>query len=441
MYKKILILFLALLVLSVSFAQTSKKVEIEFWHAFSGRLGDLLTEHVDKYNNSQDKYFVKLVYKGSYQDVLSQTIAAFRAGKAPHIAQIFEVGTATMMYAKEAIYPVYKLYQDFGMKLDVNKYIPAVRYYYSYPDGKMASLPFNSSTAILWYNKDAFQKAGLNPDKPPSTWKEIEEYADKIVKAKAAKNGFTCTWFSWTQFEQFSAIHNIPFATRQNGFLGLDARLALAHPLFKRHLDSLKQMSKKGAFVYGGRDSTPGNLFLSEEVAMIIESSAAYASIAANAKFKWGATFLPYYDDFISKPYNSIIGGASLWVLRRPNANPEEYKGVIDFFNYLGRPEVDGVWHMKTGYVPVTIEGYEYAKKQGFYKQNPVGEIPIIQLTRTNPTPNTRGLRLGNLPAIRIVIYEEVEKMFQDKQDTRTTLNNIMDRGNKILREFEEMYK
>ncbi|MCS7202662.1 MAG: sn-glycerol-3-phosphate ABC transporter substrate-binding protein UgpB [Dictyoglomus sp.] len=439
--KKIVILILTLFILNVSFTQSSKKIEIEFWHAFSGRLGDLLTQHVERYNKSQDKYYVKLVYKGSYQDVLSQTIAAFRAGKAPHIAQIFEVGTATMMYAKDAIYPLYQLYKDFGEKLDVNNFIPTIRYYYSYPDGKMASMPFNSSTAILWYNKDAFQKAGLNPDNPPTTWKELMEYADKIVKAKAAKNGFTCTWFSWTQFEQFSAIHNVPFATRQNGFLGLDARLAFSHPLYRKHLENLKEMSDKGLFIYGGRDSAPGSLFLSEEVAMIIESSAAYASISANAKFKWGASFLPYYDDFLSKPYNSIIGGASLWVMRRPNMNPEEYRGVIDFFNYLKRPEIDGWWHMVTGYVPVTYGGYEYANKQDFYKQNPVGKIPIVQLTRTNPTPNTRGLRLGNLPAIRIVIYEEVEKLFQNKQDVRSTINNIMERGNKILREFEEIYK
>lgn len=404
-------------------------------------MGEILTTLVDKYNNSQDKYFVKLVYKGSYQEVLSQTIAAFRAGKAPHIAQIFEVGTATMMYAKDAIYPVHQLFKDFGLKLDPNKYVPTVRYYYSYPDGKMASMPFNSSTAILWYNKDAFQKAGLDPEKPPQTWKELVEYARKIVKNKVTKYGFTVTWFSWTQFEQFSAIHNIPFATRQNGFLGLDARLAFSHPLFRRHLENLKKLSDEGVFIYGGRDSAPGNLFLSGEVAILLESSAAYAGISANANFKWGASFLPYYDDFVEKPYNSIIGGASLWVMRRPDSNPDEYRGVIDFFNYLGRPEVDGWWHMTTGYVPVTFGGYEYAKKQGFYKQNPVGEIPIIQLTRTKPTPNTRGLRLGNLPAIRIVIYEEVEKLFQNKQDVKTTLNNIMERGNRILREFEEVYR
>uniref|UniRef100_A0A7C3MQJ1 sn-glycerol-3-phosphate-binding periplasmic protein UgpB n=1 Tax=Dictyoglomus thermophilum TaxID=14 RepID=A0A7C3MQJ1_DICTH len=440
--KKILVcLLLILITFSFATAQTPKgKIEIEFWHSFSGALGDKLITLVNKFNSSQDKYYINAIYKGSYQESMSAAIAAFRAGKAPHIVQIFEVGTATMIAAKNAIYPVHQLFKDVGLSLNSHIYLPAVRSYYSFSTGQMAAMPFNSSTAVLWYNKDVFRKAGLNPENPPKTWEEVKKTALLIKNKGASKIALTTSWFSWTQLEQFGAIHNIPFATRANGFLGLDAQLSLNHPLFVKHMQNLVDWQREGIFTYGGRDSQPDSLFISGDAAMFIGSSATYASIKRDAKFDWGMTYLPYYDDFIKKPWNSIIGGAALWVMRRPDTTKEQYKGVAEFFKFLAKPENDAWWHINTGYVPVTLEGYKYAKSQGFYKKNPYMEIPILQLTRTNPSANTRGLRLGNLPAIRIVIYEEMEKAFQNQQSVKEAINNILIRGNKILREFEAIY-
>jgi len=345
------------------------------------------------------------------------------------------------MMMSGAIYPVYKLFEDTGVPFDPDQFIPGVKGYYSFPDGRMAAMPWNSSTAVLWYNKDAFRKAGLDPDNPPRTWAGVREAAAKIKAAGAAEIPLSCSWFTWTQFEQFGAIHNIPFATKANGFEGLDAVLTLDHPVYVRHLQNLIDMAKEGLFVYGGRDSTPDALFPSGQAAMLIASSALLARVKREAQFEWGITYLPYYDDVVEKPYNSIIGGAALWVLKRPGATLEEYKGVAEFFRFMSSPEMAGWWHMESGYVPVTFGGYEYAKAQGYYEANPGADIAILQLSREPTTENTRGLRLGYLPAIRVVIYEEVEKALQGQQTAEQALKNVVARGNELLREFEALYK
>ncbi|MCR4392425.1 MAG: sn-glycerol-3-phosphate ABC transporter substrate-binding protein UgpB [Candidatus Acetothermia bacterium] len=438
--KRFLVLVLAMATIG-GLAVGQGKVTIEFWHAATGALADALNTVVNDFNNSQTTYFVNAVYKGSYAETMSAAIAAFRAGKPPHIVQIFEVGTATMMAATGAIYPVYQLMADTGVPFDPEQYIAPVKGYYSDAAGRMVSMPFNSSTAVLWYNKDAFRAAGLDPDNPPRTWAEVRAAAKKIVETGAAKIGLSCAWLTWTQFEQFGAIHNTPFATRANGFEGMDAVLELNHPLYVRHLQTLIDMAKEGSFTYGGRDATPDALFPSGEAAMLIASSALRARVAREAKFEWGVTYLPYYDDAVQIPHNSIIGGASLWVMRRPDASLELYKGVAEFFRFISQPEADAKWHMTTGYVPLTFGGYEVAKAEGYYDQNPGADIPILQLARPNPTENTRGLRLGNLPSIRTVIYEEVEKALQGQQTAQQALDNVVKRGNAILREFEATHK
>ncbi|MGQ9699681.1 MAG: sn-glycerol-3-phosphate ABC transporter substrate-binding protein UgpB [Candidatus Bipolaricaulaceae bacterium] len=417
------------------------RVVVEFWHAFRGALGDVLQTLVNEFNASQDTYWVSAVYKGTYTETMDAAIAAFQAGQAPHIVQVFEVGTATMMAAEAAIYPVDQLFKDTGVPFNPDDFIPAVKGYYSFPDGRMAAMPFNSSTAVLWYNKDMFRAAGLDPDNPPRTWAEVRAAAAKIKEAGVAEIPLSCAWFTWTQFEQFGAIHNIPFATRSNGFDGLDAELTLDHPLYIRHLQNLVDMSKEGLFVYGGRDSAPDALFPAGQAAMLIASSALLARVKREAQFEWGITYLPYYDDFVPAPFNSIIGGAALWVMRRPSATKEEYKGVAEFLSFLSAPNKAGRWHMETGYVSVTYGGYEYAKAQGYYEANPGADIAILQLARTPTTENTRGLRLGYLPAIRVVIYEEIEKALQGEQTAEQALKNVVKRGNELLREFEDLYK
>ncbi|MCG5240994.1 sn-glycerol-3-phosphate ABC transporter substrate-binding protein UgpB [Azospirillum doebereinerae] len=422
-------------------AQAQQKTVVEFWHGLPQPLGGQLEEVVKGFNASQDKVQVNASFKGSYPEAMQAAIAAFRAGNAPHIVQMFEVGTATMMAAGPAIKPVYQLMQETGATVDPKAYIPAVSGYYSSKDGKMMALPFNSSTNIMFYNKDAFQKAGLDPNKPPATWPELIAAA-KALKASGASCPFTTSWPTWAQFEQLGAIHDTPFASQANGFGGLNAELKVNAPLYVKHVQTLVDMQKEGTFRYGGRDNKPDGLFPSGECAIIHASSGLRSRIAKEATFAWGAAPLPYWPDQIKgEPKNGIIGGAAFWVMTSPKRTPAEYKAVSEFFTYLAKPEVDAKWHMDTGYVPVTFKGFELAKAEGFYEKNPGADVPAAQLTRTPTTENTMGLRLGNLPEIRNIIQEELEKAFQGQQPVQQALDTAVQRGNVVLRNFERANK
>lgn len=429
---------LGLLLLTVpGSTEAQPRVQVEFWHGLAMPLGGILEKIVADFNASQSQYQVNPSFKGSYPETMVAAIAAFRAGQAPHIVQMFEVGTATMMAARGAVKPVHELMQEAGVAFDPNAYLPAVRGYYSLPDGRMMSMPFNSSTAIMWYRRDAFAKAGLDPKKAPQTWPELREAARKIKAANAAPCAFTTAWPTWTQFEQFSAIHDVPLATRANGLAGLDAELKINSPLHVRHVQTLVDMQKEGTFKYGGRDAAADALFPSGECAIIHASSGLRARIVREAKFEWSAAPLPYWPGTPGAPKNSIIGGASFWVMSSPTRKAEDYKAVAEFFRFISQPEIVARWHTETGFLPVTFAGYEKAKAAGYYEKNPGADIPILQLTRTQPSENSRGLRLGNLPEIRNIIQEEVEKALQGQQTAQQALDSAVQRGNVVLRNFE----
>jgi len=413
------------------------RVQVEFWHGLAQPLGGLLEKIVADFNASQSQYQVNPSFKGSYPETMVAAIAAFRAGNAPHIVQMFDVGTATMMSARGAVKPVHELMRETGVPFDPNVYVPAVKGYYSLPDGRMMSMPFNSSTTIMFYNKDAFKKAGLDPAKPPQTWPELMEAAKKIKAANAAACAFTTAWPTWAQFEQFSAIHDVPLATKGNGMGGLDTELKINSPLHVKHVQALMDMQKEGTFKYGGRDAAADALFPSGECAIIHASSGLRARILREAKFEWGAAMLPYWPGTPNAPKNSIIGGASFWVMTSPSRKPEEYKAVAEFFRYISQPEVVAKWHTDTGFLPITLAGFDRVKTSGFYAQNPGTDVPYLQLTRSQPSENSRGLRLGNMPEIRNIIQEELEKAFQGQQSAQQAMDNAVQRGNVVLRNFE----
>jgi sn-glycerol 3-phosphate transport system substrate-binding protein len=412
----------------------AEPITINWWHAHGGRLGELVNGIADGFNKSQDQYKLVATYKGNYADTMTAGIAAFRAKNPPHILQVFEVGTATMMAARGAIKPVYEVMAESGLPFDPNAYLPTVTGYYTTTDGKMLSMPFNSSTPILWYNVEAFKKAGLDPDKPPTTWPQVGEYSKKLVAAGYG-GGFSTAWISWIQIENFSAWHNIPVGTQENGFAGLNTEFVYNSPLHVRHIKQLADWQKDKIFVYGGRRNLGDPKFETGEVAMITESSAGYARFKANCKFEFRTGMLPYWPDVAGAPQNTIIGGASLWVLQGHPA--EEYKGVAAFFNYLSSPEVQSEWHKETGYLPITIAAYELTKKQGFYEKNPGMETALKQMTLHKPTANSKGLRFGNFLQVRDINYNELEAIFAGKKSAQQGLDDAVKAGNKLLRKFQ----
>lgn len=433
--------YLAVLSLGCAFSVSAvaAPLEIQWWHAMTAANGERVNEIVDQFNASQSEYKVVATFKSNdYTELMNQTIAAYRGGNAPHITQVFEVGTATMMAAKGAIKPVYELMAEAGEKFDPKSYLPAITGYYSTADGKMLSMPFNSSTAILYYNKDAFAKAGLDPEKAPKTWPEVFDAAKK-VRASGHPCGLTAGWVTWTQLEQFSAWHNIPFGTKANGFSGFDTEFKFNNPLVVKHFETLNELQKDNVFKYGGRTTQPQGLFTSGECAIIMTSSGYLGEAQKNAKFNFGTGMLPYYPDVAGAPQNSIIGGATLWVMGGKKA--EEYKGVAKFFSFLSNVDVQIVNHQKTGYLPVTIAAYEETKKSGFYEKNLGRETPILQLQNKAPTENSMGVRFGNLPKIRELIMDEVEAAFAGKISVKQAMDNAVAKGNEELRRFERTAK
>ena len=410
-------------------------IELQWWHAMTSVNGDRINKIAADFNAMQSDYKVTPVFKGSYAETMTAAIAAYRAGNAPDIVQVFEVGTATMMAAKGAVKPVYQLMADAGEPFDPATYLPAVTAYYSTPDGKMLSFPFNSSTPVVYWNKDAFKKAGLDPDKPPATWPDTFAAAKKLRGADVPC-GFTSAWVSWVQVENFSAWHNIPIGTKANGLGGFDTELEINNPSVVRHIGNLADAQKDKSFDYGGRTTEPTAKFISGDCGMLMDSSASYGAIKKGAQFAWGVTQLPYYPDVKGAPQNSIIGGASLWVMG--GKKPEQYKGIAKFFTYLSSVPVQQTWHQDTGYLPITKAAYDATKAAGFYDKNPGTEIAILQMTGKPPTENSRGLRFGNMVQIRDVIAEDLEAAFSGKMDAKAAMDDAVTRGNAILRQFQK---
>jgi len=415
-------------------AKAQAQTEIVWWHSMGGALGEQLNALAGKFNDSQKDYKVVPVFKGSYPESMTAAIAAFRAGNAPHILQVFEVGTATMMAAKGAILPVAKVMNDAKEPFDPKAYLPTVSGYYTDLKGNMLSFPFNSSTVMFYVNREAFRKAGLDPDKPPRTWKDFQAAADKL-KSSGQQCVYTTSWPSWTHIENFSAWHNVQIGTKQNGMGGFDAQFTINSPLHVRHIAMLGELAKKGMFTYAGRTNQGDGRFASGECAMVTASAGAQATFRKNPKLDWSINFLPYYDDVKGAPQNSIIGGASLWVMA--GKKPQEYKGVAKFFAYLSQPEVQMAWHTGTGYVPITLASYELTRKSGYYDKNPGADMPVKQLTYKPPTANSKGLRFGNFVQGREVIEEELEAVFAGRTDAKSALDEAVKRGNEILRKFE----
>ena len=427
-------LALAIATAGASFSAAAQ-TEIEFWHAFTGRLGELVAAQVDEFNANNPDYKVVATHKGNYSETLNAGIAAFRAGEQPDILMVFEVGTATMMAAKGAIKPVYEVMAESGAQFDPDAYIGSVKGYYTTTDGQMLSLPFNASTPVLWVNRDALSSAGIDPDTDLSTWQKVETVLDQL-KSAGHECPLVTAWQSWIHLENYSAYHDVPFATKENGFAGVDTELAFNSEAQVAHIAKMGEWAQEGKFIYTGRRNEGGANFRAGDCALFTESSAGYAGISAEAKFNFDVRSLPYWDGVGNAPQNTIIGGASLWAMAGQTA--EEYKAVGEFLAYLSSTDVQAKWHQDTGYLPITAAAGDATRAAGFYDEKPGTDIAVIQMTAKAPTANSKGLRLGSFDQIRGIIDEELEGVWAGDKSAQEALDSAVERGNQLLRRFEQ---
>lgn len=405
--------------------------EIQWWHAMGGRLGEVVNEIAENYNASQSDVVVVPTYKGGYEDTMTAGIAAFRAKEQPHIIQIFDAGAATIINAKGATVPVADLMKDFN----IEDYIPGVRYFYADSDGKMIGLPFNSSTPLLYYNKDAFAKAGL--DAPPATWEEFEEIAPKLKEA-----GFTALAQShspWIFSENFHSRHNIQLATGNNGYDTTDVEILYNNDHMKMHWSKVKEWLDAGYYGFYGRAwGDNEDAFVQKEVAMWLGSSGSFGGLTKSADFEFGATFLPYWKSIIEEPKGTFIGGAALFAMA--GHSDEDYEAVADFFGYMTASENQVFWHKETGYVPITNAAYTVAKDDGYYESTPDAEIGILQLSQPGGEW-TKGYRLGYYVQIRDVMYKHFDDIFSGSASVDDAFAAMETESNALLKRFNDTYK
>ncbi len=438
--KRVLVITIAALCVAFPASIFAKPVTINWWHAMRSARGKIVDTMIENFNASQSDYVVVGANKGNYDETMNAGVAAFRAKKQPHILQVFEVGTQTMMLSG-AIYPVYKLMEDTGMNVDWSNYLQAVLSYYMNADGNLMSMPFNSSTPIMYYNVSMLEKAGIAPlsKSEPITWDKLGEICKVLVEKDISSAGMVTAWQSWTQMENYSAIHNIAFASKSNGYEGLDCELVVNNPKVVAHITRLKEWIGDKRFMYGGQKyQGPKAEFLAQNAAFYMDSISGIAKLKKAVKdFKWDAAPLPV-ESWMTKPQNSIIGGASLWVLT--GHSKEEYKGVAAFLKFLAGNEMQEYWHKETGYFPITLNAYNSLKSKGYYAENPLQEVGINQLNRAIPTTISRGLRLGYFVQIRNIINEELELVWNGSKSPKEALDNAVKRSNVQLRTFEKTY-
>lgn len=406
--------------------------ELVWWHAMSGVVRDRLEELTSQYNASQGEYAVVPVFKGTYDELINATVAAYRTRTNPQLVQVYERGFMTMLLSN-AVVPVQELMAAQKVPIDWTDFIKPIAGYYTYK-GQLASMPFNSSTPILFYNKAHFAKAGYSA--PAETWQGLEAQL-RAVKAAGGPGSILAEDYHWSWFENYSAIHDVPYATRANGFGGLDTEFVYNRsPLLVGQLGRMKRWLDGGLMEIAGQGVAAVSVFTSGRSATFMASTAGHAAVMAATGLDWGATLLPVEEG--TTPRNSVIGGATLWVLK--GHSDVDYAGVASFLAFLAKPETQVWWHKATGYVPATNAAYALAKQQGWYQQRPTQELAVLQLTRGGtPTENSVGFRFGNFTQAMLAQREEAERAFAGQKPPQQAFDDAVARGNDILRRFERL--
>lgn len=437
---KRLILLATTAVVLASGANAAERTKFEFWYGLTGDLGEVVAKHCQLFNQSQDKYEAVCTGQGGYDKAEQNTIAAYRSKQHPTIVQIYDAGTVNFMLSG-AIYPATKFANDYKLDIDWKSYFPGIANYYATSTGEMWSFPYNSSTAVFYWNKEAFAKIGKT--EAPKTWAEFGEDL-KAMKAAGVPCGFAFDFDSWMDLEQFSATNSIPLATLDNGYGGLGAELAFNKTAFVDHMKDFKSWLDAGYAKIQtkqmGKDVVQA--FADGTCAATITSIANHGTVHnTQAKdLKWDVAMMPVID--AAKRTNSMVGGASLWVME--GKSPAEYEAAAAFLKYVTAPDTGEKYIAEnTGYIPVTTKGYELLKADGFYKDPKRfnRDIAIASLTASEVTPLSRGIRLGNFTSIRAELRSELEAAFTGQKDMQAAIDSVVERGNQILRRYEQTYK
>lgn len=428
----VLIAFLAV-VLAMPIGALAQTITIDFWHAMSGSRLQALENLVNSFNEAHPGIHVNAQFTGTYEETITRAIAAVRAGDPPHIIQVYEVGTQTMLDSG-AIIPVSELAPE--GEFDEGEIIGPIRNYYAV-GGSLASMPFNSSTAMVYYNKDVFRKAGLDPNRPPTTYDELEEMGRQIIDSGAAPHVITFGWPAWI-FEQTHASHSQPYANNDNGRSGRATEVLFNRPFGVEVLTRWTKWAQDGLFLYGGREYAPNQAFLAGQVAMLVQSTSSLAGIEAAADFEVGTTFLPRLDGYPRG--NSVIGGATLWVMKG-NYSEAERDAIWKFLKWGIQEDVTIRWHKETGYFPSTNAAVKRLLDERWFTEQPNHLTAFLQILTGVDSPESQGVLLGNFVEIRDIVDTALERAYTGRVSPQEALDQAAREANRALRDYNELYQ
>lgn len=422
----------ACLVPQVAIAQ---KVEITWWHAMSGSNGKVVDAIVKDFNAAHPEFELKALYTGSYEETMTKYIAAYRSRTAPSLVQVYEVGTQQML-SSGAVIPMYEIPGMLGESWDWAQYVIPITNYYS-TDGKLWSMPFNSSTVMLYYNKDLYAKAGLDPDKPPKTWAELEAQGKKLISSGAVRHVLSFGWPDW-QLEQAFAAHDQLFADNENGRKGLATKVLINGEFGTMVLTTWTRLAKEGIFIYGGPEYAANAAFQAGQIAMLTQSTSSLAGIEQGSPFKVGTTFLPRFEGYPSG--NPVVGGASLWVSK--GQNKDQLRAVWAFLKYLGRPEVAVQWHKGTGYFPSVNSAVQTLLDEGWFSKDQNYLTAFLQiLSGRRDTAAATGVRMGPFVQIREFERTAIEKSVSGQLAPKAALDEAARKADQLLSDFAKLQR
>ncbi|WP_419393857.1 ABC transporter substrate-binding protein [Cytobacillus praedii] len=404
-------------------AESPGKVEINFWHAMSGAGQEALDSIVSDFNSSQDKYTVNAEFQGSYEESLTKLRSVGGTKDAPAITQVFEVGTKFMIDSGY-IEPM----QSFIDKdnYDLSQLEENILNYYRV-DGKLYSMPFNSSTPVMIYNKDAFKEAGLDPEKPPQTFNEVKAAAEKLTKS-GEQYGFSMLTYGWF-FEQLLATQGGLYVNEENGRAGDATEAVFNGEEGLRVFNFLNDMNKAGTFGnYGTNWDDIRAAFQTGKVAMYMDSSAGVAAAVNNSPFEVGVAFIPYADDI--ERQGVAIGGASLWMSK--GIAEEEQEAAWEFMKYLTTPEAQAKWHIGTGYFAINPAAYDEDIVKAEWEKYPQFKVTVDQLQQTKPSVATQGALISVFPESRQQIVTALENLYQGA-DPQEVLDQAAEGSNRAI--------
>ncbi|HBM57631.1 MAG TPA: ABC transporter substrate-binding protein [Citreicella sp.] len=408
------------------------QTEISWWHGMGGRNGEVINEISQMFNDAQSECVLTPVSRGTYEEALSSGIAAFRSGEQPNILQVFDAGAATIIAAEGATVAAEDLITAAGEEFDREAFIAGVRNFYADSDGKFIGMPFNSSAPIMYYNVEAFEKAGVEP---PKTWEEFEAVAPALKEAGYLP--LTASQLTWMMVENFKSRNNQQFATNNNGYDSVEGtQILVTDENQVMMFEKLKEWADAGLFgFYGAGWADNQKPFEQGESALWIGSSGSFGGLQQTANFEFSADFMPYWDAIEGAGTQSFIGGAALFAM---SGKPEaENTCTAKFFSFLTSPETQVFYHKATGYVPITEAAYELAKSEGYYDEKPVAEVGIQQLMLEGGEWS-KGYRMGFYPQIRTVMEREFNRIFSNEVSVPDAFQTIEDEGNQLLERFSK---